>query len=403
MLNAALIVIIARSAIWPYLDAIKRMSRKTRDTTCRFVGMSITALVISASTAACSPTENSAGRLNDGPGKGDEKTSLEKAASEVSSSGWSLGKTSSGIDGDVLVASRTYPFNQSTASFKVQVTCKAAARTLEMKIQSFVGDAAKPSEQSAFVSQYLGSDLSPSGRVKTGDGTVVENMFRTGEYSNEAKWVGSLAHTFLKIDGRNSDATIWDGRLATAFPMVVELSNGAGTFELSIDRSVEVERVLAECGQDQATLARAEAEQARITQEAKEKSTRSAVISQINQSCKDFGDLSGAADVETALAALPLEMRSDIQLDCAAQAPEALAEFNRMFEENYARRVSRAGWASEEAWRSSYPNGRCSKEELRAYARANNLPVWQIPSVSSREGDDCERVWKPAQSDNNGR
>lgn len=300
MLNTLLIAIVAVSAVWVYLDATrhrigkipgakgmlnmsagawgavtlglwiigfpaylvarKGLIAKAQENPVEVSGRTVKAIILAAlgglwllaSAASVVSTLNTNGGTADSASEGNGSGWLDKVTSAISSSGWELKKANSGIDGEVLTATRTYPFEASNASFVIEISCKSQSKKSSMTLQSFVGSMESPTEQSAFTAVHLQNGSMPVARVKFKDGNVFNTplytYFAIAEYANKADFIAA-------------------SMLGDAIPMWLEIGNGIGTFELEIDRSGEVEQVLAACGQDEASLAKAEAQRARAGQE----------------------------------------------------------------------------------------------------------------------------------------
>lgn len=339
-------------------------------------------------------------------GEGGGKSWTDKATSAVSSREWKLSESNSGIDGKKVSATRAYSFAGQNAQFDVEIICQPSKKstlgdlaagdfggTLHMNIKSFVGDVSNPSEASALISEtnfVRQNDYSnpaelnyPVSRIRIGDNTysgpMAAMVLRMGDYSNEAIYTGLLT-------------------LGESIPMTIELKNGAGTFELGVDRSSEVEQVLAACGQDAASLTKAEAEQERMAQEAKEEAVRQALladrnslVAEIGRSCRSFGDLTrfDMSEHEVVFNRLTPELKETVKLDCDESAPEELKAFQAHFESEFAVHV---------AYLTSGGNSRampaCSARDFLAYVRSNGAGI----QGSRSHSDDCEE-WKRFGSD----
>ena len=313
-------------------------------------------------------------------GEGGGKSWTDKATSAVSSREWKLSESNSGIDGKKVSATRAYSFAGQNAQFDVEIICQPSKKstlgdlaagdfggTLHMSIKSFVGDVSNPSEASALISEtnfVRQNDYSnpaelnyPVSRIRIGDNTysgpMAAMVLRMGDYSNEAIYTGLLT-------------------LGESIPMTIELKNGAGTFELGVDRSSEVEQVLAACGQDQESLSQAKMEQQR-------EQAKTIVLGELKRSCKYFGYASAYdPDVvknEFAKLSIPADAARDIELDCEKSAPEELTEFSKELKASYgahqAEALRQSETGAENYWEyARIPlHGLCTPEEYIAYIR----------------------------------
>lgn len=161
--------------------------------------------------------------------------------------------------------------------------------------------------------------------------------------------------------------------------MVVELTNGAGKFELTIDKSSQVERVLAACGQDDASVAKAEqerqkAELVRLEEEKRKLQTdaRDQIVRAIKESCRAFGTPAefgrtnpsyylDRTEVEREIAKLPTEMQMETAIDCIETAPDELNAFQSQLDAEYSYHA-RTG-------------GTCTQEEFLEFARSLNSGI----------------------------
>lgn len=301
-----------------------------------------------------------------GTNSGGENGWLGKATSGFSSSEWSFNKTSSGMDGEVLTATRTYSFEPNNAAFVVQVSCKPGSRKSGMTIQSFVGSIESPTELSAFTAVHLQNGSMPVARVKFKGGDVfstpLHTFFALGEYANKADFLAS-------------------SMLGDAIPMLLEIGNGAGTFELEINRSSEVEQVLAACGQDQASLAQEKAEQQR-------KQAKSIVLAELEHACSATGSASAYDTdlVKRKIAELfiPPGAAPEIEMDCEKSAPAALATFNDSVDQHYSAYIRLRGSDAQT----------CSREEfmtsLMGMDGGVNIGAADLAIFLSSQSLDCE-------------
>ena len=333
-----------------------------------------------------------------GADEGGGKGWLDKASSAVSSNEWKLSESVSGLDGKTLIANRAYSFVRQSAQFEVDITCKPGKKstlgdlaagdlggTLEMSIKSFVGDVTHPSEASSLLSEtnfvrqndYSNpAELSyPVSRIKIGDniysGPMAAMALRMGNYSNEAIYTGLLA-------------------LGESIPMTIELKNGAGTFELAIDRSSEVERVLAACGQDEGALARAKLERQR-------EQAKRIVLGELQRACNFTGTASAydSAVVERKLAelALPPGAVPEVEINCEKSASEALAGFNDLVDQHYSAyiRLRESAHLADDAFGDAPA---CSRDEfmthLKSLDEGVNIGAADLAFRLSRQSLDCK-------------
>lgn len=161
----------------------------------------------------------------------------EQSAGSTNAAEWSLSRETSGMDGETLTANRVFSFEDRRATFFVNVACVTGTKGLRMAVESFIGDPSNPEETSAFASTLgfngFTEQMLPTGRLKIGDATP-----------------GSLGPYFY-VDESFSNKIAMNGLLMSGnvqFPMIMEVSNGAGTFELNIDSSPQVEEILDSCG-----------------------------------------------------------------------------------------------------------------------------------------------------------
>ena len=442
MLNALIVALVATSSVWVYLDATKHkigkvaglkslfnmsagawaivtlllwiigfpaylLKRKSliklaSSHPVEFDGRGIKTAILSivggvwflaAAANALTGYENETG--NSHP---NGKNWFDAATSAVPSSDWMLSEKTSGIDGKTLIATRAYQFSSQNAQFDVEIACQPGKKstlgdlaagnlggTSRLSIKSFVGDTAKPSESSARVSEtnfVRQNDYSnpaelnyPTSRIRIGEniysGPMAAMVLRIGDYSNEAIFTGLL-------------------NLGESIPMAVELKNGAGTFEIEIDRSDEVERVLAACGLDAASLARAKAEQQR-------KQANDVVLEALERSCQRSGDATtyDSAWVEKRLSELsiPPDTASDVELDCEKSAPQFLAAYHSQIDGHYRTYLN----SKEASDRPDAANGSmpaCSKEEFKAYLKnlgGADMGAADFAVQSASQPPECEQ------------
>ena len=164
---------------------------------------------------------------------------------EAKSDGWSLSKRSSGMDGEVLTAERTVTFDGTDVSFHLSVSCAKEKKVGGFSIESFVGDPQNPDPRSMFASsmEFNGFThvLMPLGRVRVGDEEPEKlgPMFGVDEAFSNKIFLTPLYRSL------NSPP---DTTSKLKFPMVMEVQNGVGTFELRVDRSDTINQVLEACG-----------------------------------------------------------------------------------------------------------------------------------------------------------
>ncbi|WP_271680699.1 hypothetical protein [Thermomonas mangrovi] len=417
LLNALMVAVVAASAVWVYLDATKHkigkipggkglfnmsagawgivtlmlwiigfssylLKRKSLAEQAKIHPIEVggrgikTAILAVAGgfwfLAAVANTLTSQADGSRNSGAGSIRSWFDTAASTISTSEWELSETTSGIDGKTLAATRVYPFDSRNTQFHVEITCNPQSRKTGMTIQSIVGSMESPTEQSAFSALHLENGSMPVARVKFKDGNVFSTplytYFALGEYANKAVFIAS-------------------SMLGEALPMLLEIGNGTGTYELAIDRSGEVEKVLAACGQDEASLARAEMDQKTArqveqiaAQQEQLAELKDMAITAIKQSCRQFGSPSefgltnpgyfeSLAKFEEDIARLPEGIRAEISLDCARIAPDELSSFQTEFDAEYSY-YERTG-------------GSCTRDQFLSYARSLNS------GISSMQARQC--------------
>jgi len=414
MLNALIVAIVAASAVWVYLDATKHKIGKIRgskgmlnmsagawgvvtlglwiigfptyliarnglitkakvhpiEVSRRTVKAIMLAVIggmwLLATLASVISSWSADGSTTGNASKDNGRSWFDKATSAISTSSWELNKTNSGIDGEVLTATRTYSFEPNNAAFVVEVSCKPVSRKSGMTIQSFVGSIESPTELSAFTAVHLQNGSMPVARVKFKDGDVLSTplytFFALGEYANKADFIAS-------------------SMLGDAIPMLLEIGNGAGTFELEINRSSEVEQVLAACGQDQASLAQEKAEQQR-------EQAKSIVLAELEHACSATGSASAYDTdlVKRKIAELsnPPGAAPEIEMDCEKSAPEALATFNDSVDQHYSAYIRLRGSDAQT----------CSREEfmtsLMGLDGGVNIGAADLAFFLSSQSLDCE-------------
>ena len=437
MLNALIVAIIAASAVWVYLDASKhkigkirgskgmlnmsagawgivtlllwivgfpayliarrRLIAKAQANPIEVSHRTVKALILAALGGLwfLAASTSFVSTLNTNDSKADTVSSangvgwIDKITSTTPLSDWKLSESTSGIDGNTLVATRAYVFTSQNAQFDVEIICQPGKKstlgdlaagvlggTLSMNIKSFVGDASDPSEASALISEsnfVRQNDYSnpvelnyPLARIRIGDniysGPLSAAVLKMGDYSNQANYAGLLP-------------------LGESIPMTIELKNGAGTFELGIDRSREVEQVLAACGQDQASLAREKAEQER-------EQAKSIFLAELEHACSATGSASAYDTdlVKRKIAELsnPPGAAPEIEMDCEKSAPEALATFNDSVDQHYSAYIRLRGSDAQT----------CSREEfmtsLMGLDGGVNIGAADLAFFLSSQSLDCE-------------
>lgn len=202
---------------------------------------------------------------------------------------WAVSQSTSGIDGDVLIATKMMQFRDRRTFFQAVVTCKVDARDAAISIISIVGDQQSPDpERSLFVAevdefragmheraglsmQMLGMELNPYvpvGRAKLGTGEVIPLASAFNIHSQSGNLL--VLNTDFAISKAVPESSLFsdadpqsrprrDEINSTAaqihlLPIVAEVNNGAGTFEILIDSSNELRQVLAACGGEEDLL-----------------------------------------------------------------------------------------------------------------------------------------------------
>lgn len=153
-------------------------------------------------------------------------------------SSWRLERQTSHMDGDVLSAVRVFEFPDRRSTFVANVSCRTKAEQVLVWVESFVGDPASPEPESAFATvtglhpfQQM-PQLQPQGRLKL-----------------PGKEPRALGPYFGLDSGFNNRINFFPIILGNSafFPMVLEVNNGRGTFELVLDASTELLQVLEAC------------------------------------------------------------------------------------------------------------------------------------------------------------
>lgn len=202
--------------------------------------------------------------------------SARAPAQNPQNAGWRLLQGTSSMDGREFVATKAYtPDNgvQMVVTFK----CLADTQRLHVTISSIVGDPNSPSRRSAFQEREEPASLLgpaviiPNGRIRfgslqpepltsifKGDEHFLNEIFfdlGSGGLTSSDITRGEIYFAYLQL-AENSSAVgenIPDGFNATAalhalFPIVVELVNGVGTYDLSIPYADQIRSVLDQCG-----------------------------------------------------------------------------------------------------------------------------------------------------------
>ena len=190
------------------------------------------------------------------------------AAAAASADGWSADTLSSAMDGEYRTATKSFAFPQASTEFNVTFSCAIQSKALTFTIESFVGDPQTPDERSAFRSlgdQFAGDPrarlglMMPDGRVKfSGD---PEDLYQY--FGIDSDYRNRIAYTFSNGSPQMNRLAGVDqaqgvpypssklnkaAALLQSLPMVVEVANGAGKFELEIGSAPAVTEVLHACG-----------------------------------------------------------------------------------------------------------------------------------------------------------
>lgn len=163
----------------------------------------------------------------------------KESRSDDPASTWTLKRSTSGIDGAVTIASQTIQ-PESDVAFLVEISCKERRRVPALSIQSLVGDPSAPDERSAIASTIaltgFVNEAVPVGRLRVAgkEPTSLSPFFRIDDaYANKMEVNGLFVRD-------------------VQFPMYVEVSNGAGQYEIHIEAGKEVDQVLQACGMPEA-------------------------------------------------------------------------------------------------------------------------------------------------------
>jgi len=246
-----------------------------------------------ANTSASVPSGNSASNRQPEP------TTAQTAPSPAESSkddsppakdGWQLSSGTSPMDGELVMAQRTFAIADSDTSIQVSFICTVQKGELAIKIGSYVGSISHATDASAYQtveSLIMPSVRVPQGRIKFGDfqpGSL-GSYFNTTNFANEIEMdvnhhgaiplimnnndtvalSGGVLGYYTKmkqitIDGRKLDQNPLSGSasgqntynavaaLGYLFPINVEVVNGSGTYDVTIDKSGPITTVLDRCG-----------------------------------------------------------------------------------------------------------------------------------------------------------
>lgn len=287
----------------------------------------LVAITIAALVVGCTNKTDHSGSAEDGSGI------VKKVGAAISPSDWSLEKTTSGIDGEVYTASRIYEFPDRDAQFHAQLSCAAQTGNAEFIIDSFLGNPQTPREGSAYLSTMnaIGS-MAPNGRVKASDGSIsgLDTYFDVGaDYNNRiqfdfnnpsSKATISAAPGYSQFSSFVEEGDINYARLLlAALPMIIEVKNGAGNFELKIDKSSEITDAMEGCGAHEPLLTARYLKRALDT----EHKVKGQALDGIKRSCGFRGKV-GEDSAQWVQDAKALS----VSLDCTTAAPDQLAEFN---------------------------------------------------------------------------
>ncbi|MEG3193183.1 hypothetical protein [Lysobacter sp. D1-1-M9] len=269
---------------------------------------------------------------------------VDELSAAFTPSAWSIEKVSSGIDGETYTATRVYSFPDRQTQLQATASCVAGTGISELVIDSYLGAPENPHDGSAFVTSTNGFGFQvATGRVKSVDGSVADlsSYFTLGvDYNNrlmfdfnnpisqaaipQAPGYSSLAS--MVEEGDINYARL----LLAAVPMTVEVKNGAGLFELEIDRSEELTEALQACGAGSALLT----EQYVTRVQEVEQRERSAALDALKGICLSRGQINKSLVTDS----FRMGSRSDeflakiehfsIPLDCATSAPDELSKFS---------------------------------------------------------------------------
>jgi len=275
------------------------------------------------------------GCTNDGTLPGTQTNEAESTGRAVTSSnGWEAQTAQSGIDGETRTATREYEFSERATLFRVTASCVVDTGVSELTIDSYVGDPQNPQNASAFVAR--GQDarfLVPVGRVKAGNdpATDLHAYFSLGkDYNNRLQldFSNPVAQRLLpKAPGYSVLANTlgegdvnYAGLLMATLPLIIQVKNGSGDFEIEVDRNKVVVDTLQACGAAGPLLSASYAARVQETQQ----SLRAEVLENIRNICGYRGVVRETPEPWVGNARL-----LSISLDCAESAPEEFALFNR--------------------------------------------------------------------------
>lgn len=164
---------------------------------------------------------------------------VAEAANVREPSEWTLERETSQMDGDVLSATRVFSFPDRRTTFVAHVSCRVSAKELPVWVESFVGESQSPEPQSAFATTVGIHPFQP-----------IEQLQPKGRLKLPGKDPHSLGPYFGLDSGFNNQINLFGMILSgqVLFPMVMEVNNGMGAFELVLDASDELVQVLDACG-----------------------------------------------------------------------------------------------------------------------------------------------------------
>ncbi len=279
---------------------------------------------------------------------------------------WSLSTSTSGIDGEVLTSSREFNFG-GQVTFVATATCRKNSSKFDLVIDSFVGERQNPSEKSAFAEDSIATHF-PAGRAKLPSRSA-ESLYAyftlDGNYSNRIVSTNFSPLTDqtvkkdptyneeISIDNLYANDVNWARAFKMNLPMTIEVNNGAGTFELPLEPSSEVLRVLEACGSEGPMLL--PTYQKRV--EAQISKSRLEYTKLIKEQCGQYGNAFGELGKDWA----DKFNSSGLNLDCSIIAPEEFATFNSKIDKIYEQIQSRL---SEIQASNSNVNLDCSRDAI---------------------------------------
>ncbi len=330
-------------------------------------------------------------------------------ARALSDDGWSISKATSALDGDVILAEKSIHFRDRDTTFQIQASCTVAKQEPTFQIYSLVGDIKNPSQESEYQytfsqfnagmnakagisMEHLGIELNPNipvGRAKfpSSDAIELRNAFRIStQYSNllilnnGAAIRNALKDTIaaksdLERQPQDNEVNI-GAAIKTLFPIVLELSNGAGKFELNIPPSQPLIAALESCGGNNEVLKPSyELRLQRLDSDAVEAEAKRIlglkeyIARTIKNACRNDGAINRPTvivSIKDELAKLPDAERAAIEpnISCSQMAPDELQYFNDNVESLY-ESYTQTTHISE-----IY---RCNHEQFREYVSANGL------------------------------